>query len=76
MIITIIIIMMIITIIIIIIILIIVIIIIIMIIMIITKIKTSCHHVTAVTMSIEAIPGPAHGRDSAQLTRTGVYCTV
>ena len=39
-------------------------------------IKTSCYHVTAVTMSIEAIPGPAHGRDSAQHTRTGVYCTV
>ena len=49
---------------------------IIMIIIIIMIIKTSCYHVTAVTMSIEAIPGPAHGRDSAQHTRTGVYCTV
>ena len=54
----------------------IIIMIIVIIIIIITKIKTSCYHVTAVTMSIEAIPGPAHGRDSAQLTRTGVYCTV
>lgn len=54
----------------------IIIMIILIVIVIVMKTKTSCYHVKAVTMSIEAIPGPAHGSDSAQLTRTGMYCTV